>query len=54
MFGLLIMVFAVFSLISGRDEKLCPCLIVFGIVFVFIPIALYEAVPLIVSLMPGK
>lgn len=54
LFGLLIMVFAVFSLISGRDEKLCRRLIVFGIVFAFIPIALYGAVPSIVSLMPGK
>lgn len=54
LFGLLIMVFAVFSLISGRDEKLCRRLIIFGIVFAFIPIALYGAVPLIVSLMPGK
>lgn len=54
LFGLLIMVFAVFSLISGRDEKLCHRLIIFGIVFAFIPIALYGAVPLIVSLMPGK
>lgn len=54
LFGLLIMVFAVFSLISGRDEKMCRRLIVFGIVFAFIPIALYGAVPLIVSLMPGK
>lgn len=54
LFGLLIMVFAVFSLISGRDEKLCRRLIVFGIVFAFIPIALYGAVPLFVSLMPGK
>lgn len=54
LFGLLIMVFAAFSLISGRDEKLCRRLIIFGIVFAFIPIALYGAVPLIVSLMPGK
>lgn len=54
LFGLLITVFAVFSLISGRDEKLCRRLIVFGIVFAFIPIALYGAAPLIVSLMPGK
>lgn len=54
LFGLLIMVFAVFSLISGRDEKLCRRLIVFGIVFAFIPIALYGVAPLIVSLMPGK
>ena len=54
LFGLLITVFAVFSLISGRDEKLCRRLIVFGIVFAFIPIALYGAVPLIVSLFPGK
>lgn len=54
LFGLLITVFAVFSLISGRDEKLCRRLIIFGIVFAFIPIALYGAVPLIVSLMPGK
>lgn len=54
LFGLLIMMFAAFSLISGRDEKMCHRLIVFGIVFAFIPIALYGAVPLIVSLMPGK
>lgn len=54
LFGLLILVFAVFSLISGRDEKLCRRLIVFGIVFAFIPIALYGAVTLIVSLTPGK
>lgn len=54
LFGLLIMVFAVFSLISGRDKKMCRRLIVFGIVFAFIPIALYGAVPLIASLMPGK
>lgn len=54
LFGLLNMVFAVFSLISGRDEKLCRRLIVFGIVFAFIPIALYGAAPLFASLMPGK
>lgn len=54
LFGLLITVFAVFSLISGRDKKMCRRLIVFGIVFAFIPIALYGAVPLIASLMPGK
>lgn len=54
LFGLLIMMFAAFSLISGWDEKMCHRLIVFGIVFAFIPIALYGAVPLIVSLMPGK
>lgn len=50
LFGLLIMVFAVFSLISGRDEKMCRRLIVFGIVFAFIPIALCG----IVSLMQAK
>lgn len=54
LFGLLITVFAVFSLISGRDEKMCRRLIVFGIVFAFIPIALHGAVSLNVSLMPGK
>lgn len=54
LFGLLIMMFAAFSLIPGWDEKMCHRLIVFGIVFAFIPIALYGAVPLIVSLMPGK
>ena len=54
LFGLLITVFAVFSLISGRDEKMCRRLIVFGIVFAFIPIALYGVVSLIVSLIPGK
>ncbi len=42
LFGLLIMVFAVFSLISGREKRLCCLLIVFGIVFAFVPIVLYR------------
>lgn len=50
LFGLLITVFAVFSLISGRDEKMCRRLIVFGISFAFIPIVLGG----VVSLMQAK
>lgn len=46
LFGLLITVFAVFSLISGRNEKMCRRLIVFGIVFALIPIALCGIVSL--------
>lgn len=46
LFGLLIMVFAVFSLISGREKKLCWGLIVFGILFTFLPIVLNAIVSL--------
>lgn len=42
LFGLLIMVFAVFSIISGREKRLCCLLIVFSIVFAFVPIVLYR------------
>lgn len=42
LFGLLIIVFAVFSLISGREKRLCCLLIVFGIVFASVPIVLYR------------
>lgn len=41
LFGLLITVFAAFSLISGREKRLCCLLIVFGIAFAFVPIVLY-------------
>lgn len=50
LFGLLITVFAVFSFISGRDEKMCRRLIVFGIAFALIPIVLCGNV----SLMQAK
>lgn len=44
----------IFSHISGRVEKTCRRLIVFGVVFAFTPIALYGIVSLIVCLVPGR